>query len=669
MLTPDFPENEAERLTALESYEILDSASEASFDALTHLAAYILQVPITLVSLLDKDRQWFKSRQGLDVTETHRDLSFCGHVVASAEFMVVPNASEDLLFHDNPLVTGEPRVRFYVGMPLKTSEGHILGTLCAIDNVPRQITDEQVELLGMLAAQVMALLELRRAEGAITSLSNEVHQRAAELQVANGELLVARLAADAANRAKSAFLANMSHEIRTPMNAVLGFTHLLQREGSLTEPQQQYADTIMRAGKHLLTLITDILEYSKIEAGRVSVEEVTFDLHAMLDDLDATFRLPAEQKGVRLLIERVSMSHRPVITDETRLRQILQNLLSNAVKFTEHGGVALRAIVRSESDEATTARLVVEVEDTGLGIAPEEMGKLFQVFEQTESGRRTKSGTGLGLSISRKFAELLGGSLSATSELGQGSTFRLELPIREGSATPPGPATKLQRVLGLEPGPPVLVLVVDDREDNRAFLATLLGTVGFLVRQVEDGEKAVREFETWKPDLILMDLRMPTLSGANAIGRIRGLAGGSAVKIIAVTASAFQKDRLLAIEAGADDYLSKPFREESLFDKIQALLGVSYVLAETPHTGPLAASRPSVEREVLLTREDVAVLPADLRGQLRQAILIADLDAFLVLLQEVEAYDANVARSLRGLAVKFSYPQLLDVLRTEKGES
>jgi PAS domain S-box-containing protein len=182
MLTPDFPENEAERLTELESYEILDSASEASFDALTRLAAYILQVPITLVSLVDKDRQWFKSRQGLDVTETHRDISFCGHVVASAEFMVVPNASEDPRFHDNPLVTGEPRIRFYVGVPLKTSQGHILGTLCAIDNVPRQITDEQVELLGMLAAQVMALLELRRAAKRLAEKQHVIARGEAELR-------------------------------------------------------------------------------------------------------------------------------------------------------------------------------------------------------------------------------------------------------------------------------------------------------------------------------------------------------------------------------------------------------------------------------------------------------------------------------------------------------
>ena len=481
-------------------------------------------------------------------------------------------------------------------------------------------------------------------------LNMELEARVAER---TAELATARDEAERANRAKSAFLANMSHEIRTPMNAILGFAQLLGRAGSLAPRQREHVDTILRSGEHLLALITDILEYSRIEAGRLTIETSTFDLHSLLHDLEAVFRLRAETKGLRLAVEIGQGTPQFIVSDETRLRQVLQNLMANAVRFTEQGGVALRAACTPETD--ADAHLEVEVEDTGPGIAPEEMPLLFQVFEQTESGRRSRSGTGLGLAISQRVVALLGGTLSAASEHGHGSVFRLVLPVRRGCGESVESARPTRRVESLEPGQGELrVLIADDREDNRAFLAALLAAVGFTVRAVPDGAAAVEAFAVWQPRLVLMDMRMPVLSGAEAIGRIRALPGGEEVKVMAVTASAFKEDQSRALAAGADDYLSKPFREDRLFAKIATLLGVRFrmggdPLRDVPDSNPTGLV-------------SVAALPPALVTALRTATLGADLDRILELAEEAAAHDPQAAAALRTLAQRFAYPQILAAL-------
>jgi len=261
------------------------------------------------------------------------------------------------------------------------------------------------------------------------------------------ELLRAKEAAEAASRAKTAFLASMTHEIRTPMNVILGFAQLLLRDRTCTAEQKQQVEAIMGNGERLLELLTDVLDYAKLEAERALIHESTFDLPRMLADIEAMFRPRAEGKGLRLVVEHAAGTRRFVVGDETRLRRILQLLLSNAVKFTQHGGVALRAAVASGPGEAAALRLVVEVEDTGPGIAPEEIGSLFQIFEQTERGRRAGSGTGLGLALSRRFAELLGGKLDVISQEGKGGVFRLEIPVREGTADSLPPRSRPGEVL------------------------------------------------------------------------------------------------------------------------------------------------------------------------------------------------------------------------------
>lgn len=310
---------------------------------------------------------------------------------------------------------------------------------------------------------------------------------------------------------------------------------------------------------------------------------------------------------------------------------------------------------------ATTHNLVVEVEDTGLGIAAEEISYLFQKFEQTESGRRGKQGTGLGLAISREFARLMEGDITVSSEVGKGSVFRLEIPLKKGAAADVKNKDARQ-IKKLAAGQPITrVLVADDREDNRTFLTSLLETIGFETRQAANGKEAIKVFEDWQPHLVLMDMRMPVVDGIEAIRRIRETAGGGAVKIIAVTASAFEEDLKKVRNAGADDCVSKPFRENTLLEKTKALLGIEYDYVEEPYT--VGTAEP--ESDADLSPQVVAMLPEALRQKLRQATLNGDLDTVLMLLGQTDVHEAAVASGLRAMAKRFAYQEMLDLLFPE----
>jgi two-component system sensor histidine kinase/response regulator len=487
-----------------------------------------------------------------------------------------------------------------------------------------------------------------RAEKALKKLEESIQQ-----------LEEAKRSAESANRAKSVFLANMSHEIRTPMNAILGFSQLMLRDPVLTTQQRQHLDTINRSGEHLLALINDILEVSRIEAGRTTLNSTTFDLHGLLHDVEMMFRLRTDDKQLHLNIERVGEVCRYIVTDESKLRQVLINLLGNAVKFTDKGGVTLRVETQPVDD---ALRLKIEVEDTGPGIAPEEMDRLFDPFEQTRAGRRAGSGTGLGLAISREFVRLMGGDIAVTSLIGQGSVFSFIVAVGRGESSAVARKTALRQVLRLESGQrPYRVLIADDVEDNRTLLRNLLETVGFETAQAADGEEAIHQYEQWRPDLILLDLRMPTVDGYEVIRRIRSQRDAPPVKLIVVTASAFQESRHAILAAGADDFIIKPYREAMLLETIREFLGVRYVYAGEPAapTLPAAGSATKIERASL------AALPADWLDAMRRAAVAADLDRLLELIARIESRDAVLARSLRQLMERFDYKRLLQLLQPE----
>ena len=440
-----------------------------------------------------------------------------------------------------------------------------------------------------------------------------------------------------ANRAKSVFLANMSHEIRTPMNAILGFSQLMLRDHDLTPRQCQYLETINRSGEHLLALINDILEMSKIEAGRTTLNPSTFDLPLLLKDLEMMFRVRTDEKRLSLAVEMVGDVPQYIVTDINKLRQVLINVIGNAVKFTEQGGIGIR--LRADRASSAGPSLRIEIEDTGPGISADEHDKLFRHFEQTKTGRQAGIGTGLGLAISREFLRLMGGSIAVNSQVGRGSTFAIHLPLKEGVAQAVPSKDPPRRVLRLQPGQEACrVLVADDIEDNRQLLAQLLASVGFEIRLAVNGAEAVRAFQEWHPHLILMDFRMPVMDGHEAIRRIRALADGAAPKIIAVTASAMEENRNELMEIGADDFISKPFREVELFQKIHAHLGVEYVYGDNPEADAAAdAAEP--------TRESLAAWPADLVLPMREAVITADLDQLLARIQDGAARDPLGARA------------------------
>ncbi len=467
---------------------------------------------------------------------------------------------------------------------------------------------------------------------------------------------IARQAAEEASRAKSAFVANMSHEIRTPLNAILGFAQVLERDPSLTPRQAEHVRTISRSGAHLLKLINDILDMSKIEAGGATLNEASFCLHNFLDGLEMTFRPRADAKKLQLLMERDESLPHYVTADEGKLRQVLLNLMGNAVNFTETGGVAVR--VRTEVVEGKTVggkealRLQAEVEDTGPGISDEDMGRLFGAFQQAEAGLKV-GGTGLGLAISRSVVEMMGGKLTVASQVGKGSCFRFEVLIASADGVADQEKPALRCVVGIEPGAgPFRILVVDDMPENRSLVCELLRPVGFEVAEASNGVEAIDVFERWVPHAVIMDMRMPVMDGYEATRRIKATEAGRATPVIAVTASAFKDQEAHVLVTGVSAYLSKPFRPEELFEVLGKSLGLPYVFADEVDKIQ-GHSEPSP-----LKPESLAALPNELIQAMRQDVAEGDIAHLTELIAQVEKIDSNVARVLQDLANRYEYEKL-----------
>jgi signal transduction histidine kinase/DNA-binding response OmpR family regulator len=503
------------------------------------------------------------------------------------------------------------------------------------------------------------------------------------------ELQEARREAEAANQAKSTFLANMSHELRTPLNAILGFAQLMDGDPNLTAEQQENLAIINDSGEHLLALINEVLEMSKIEAGQLTLEEKGFDLYAVLDSLEEMFRLRAEGKGLTLTFWQAENVPRHVVTDEGKLRQVLSNLLGNAVKFTQEGGVALRVTalpgeVPLQGEERQV--LHFEVEDTGPGIAAEELEAVFDPFVQAIGrgglvSRQPQEGTGLGLAISRQFVRLMGGELTASSEVGQGSLFRFEVQVGLADAAEVEVTRPRRRVLKLAPdqraadGRPFRLLVVEDRETNRRLLVKLLESLGFEVNEAANGQEAIEGWERWQPHLIWMDMRMPVMDGHEATQRIKATPEGRTTVIVALTATVFEEDRERVILEGCDDFVRKPFRKDEIYDTLARHLGVSFLYEEEP-AAPAEAAGP---RRYVLSAEALAALPSAWLADLRGATIKADLNLILALVERMReravadplAPGAEsavaLADTLADLAQNYEYKQILTLIEQAGG--
>ncbi|MEL6493611.1 MAG: ATP-binding protein [Cyanobacteria bacterium J06623_7] len=508
-------------------------------------------------------------------------------------------------------------------------------------------------------------------EGFTKELETKVEERTIQLETSIAKTEAALTQAQNANQAKSRFLANMSHELRTPLNAILGFTQLMTRDATIGDEQQENLKIINRSGEHLLKLINDILEMSKIEVGQITLNEAQFNLHKMLKSIEEMLYLKAAAKNINLSFNISSNVPKIISTDEGKLRQIIINLLGNALKFTEVGSIVLN--VRRESKQPSTNEeidflftdtyeLYFSVEDTGPGIEPEEIQQLFTPFEQTKVGRISNEGTGLGLSICHKFVELMGGELKVESKINQGSVFYFQLALREQEKYELDLKSEPGKIIALvNPESTRRILAVDDVAASRLLLYKLLTTIGFEVREAADGQEAISQWQEWQPDLILMDMRMPIVDGYEATRRIKAQIAeeqGAETIVIALTASAFEEERVKILSAGCDDFMRKPFQETELLTKIGQYLNVEYVHEQTME---LDVESATLEE---LTQAHLAVMPDSWRARLYDAAAQVDNQEIFQLLHEIPEDYKDLAQGLADLAEQFRCDKIIDLAKS-----
>lgn len=535
------PPDESERLAALRRYDILDTPAEADFDDFTRLASQICGVPFATITLVETARQWFKSKVGLETSETPRDISFCGHAIAGSEILEVPNALEDERFLDNPLVVGEPKVRFYAGAPLVTPDGRSIGALCVLDRTPRHLTPEQREMLGVLSRQVVHLLELRLAGRKITWLNQNLERLYAEAQQA-------RAAAEAANAAKDRFLAMLSHELRTPLSPVLHAAALLENL-PCPQPIRGALEVIRRNVQLEARLIDDLLDLARIRSGKLQLQVEPVDAHDLLRCALEICESDLHTRGLRLTLDL--RAKQPWLdADPARIQQIFWNLIRNAVKFTPPGGtITLRTV-----DDLREGSFRFEIIDSGIGLDPDRLERIFDAFEQGHN--RPSGGLGLGLAICRALVALHGGRIEARSGgSGQGSSFAVTLPMgREPEATPVNaPAAPLEPAAG-----GLRVLLVEDHGDTAATLGRLLAHSGYAVQTAESFTAALRRLEEAEFDLLISDIGLPDGSGLNLMPIFAEGAAGRPIAGIALSGFGMPEDVARSYAVGFHEHLTKP---------------------------------------------------------------------------------------------------------------
>ncbi len=479
--------------------------------------------------------------------------------------------------------------------------------------------------------------------------NKQLSQQNLVLEETTKQLIEANKAAEQANLSKTVFLTTMSHELRTPLNAILGFSQLMQRDTSLNDSNKEKLGIINSSGEHLLELINDVLELSKIEAGRIVLNTSTFDLHRMLNELENIFRGRLEQSEVVLTFVRDDQVPQYIKADQGRLRQILINLLGNAIKFTKRGEILLKVTLGNSGDCDQSVRLYFDVADTGIGIYEQDFGKIFTPFEQAADGAQQEGSTGLGLSISQRFAQLMGGDITFSSQRGVGSTFSVVIKVRVGQQSDVEASQLLPTVESLAPGQEdIRVLVVDDYFTNRLMLNKMLANVGFKVREAADGKQAIQVFKEWHPQLILLDVKMPVMDGTKVTEIIKSMPEGKDVVIIVVSASVFEEQKKHILELGASAYINKPVREDVLFTEIQQHLGVTYLYQQ----------QTEAHCTHKLTKHDIAQLPIGFRQKFYQAIQVGDVAQLAKLATEASHYEPDIGSALQAMVDNFDLNSL-----------
>ncbi|MBW4671511.1 MAG: PAS domain S-box protein [Cyanomargarita calcarea GSE-NOS-MK-12-04C] len=610
------------------------------------------------------------------VLDTYLQQTQGGVYNRGASFLCVPDIYKAGFENCYVNLLEQFQAKAYITVPIFCGD-KLWGLLASYQNTsPRQWKTGEINIVVQISNQLGVALQ-----------QAELY---AETQRQSQELQQAVIAADAANRAKSEFLANMSHELRTPLNAILGFTQVMNRDSTLSVEHQDNLAIINRAGEHLLILINDILEMSKIEAGRTTLNVSSFDLIRLLGSLEEMLRLRAKSKNLQLRFNIDPDIPQYIQTDSSKLRQVLLNLLGNAIKFTNTGSVTLRVEMGKGGQGGNVAssppfpHLFFQVIDTGQGISPEEINLLFQAFGQTETGRKSLQGTGLGLAISRKYIHLMGGDISVASTVDVGSTFAFNLKINIANQSDIQISHNQHKIIGLAANEPQYrILVVDDRVESRLLLTKLLTSIGFFVQEAANGSEAVDMWSNWQPHLIFMDMRMPVMDGYQATQEIKRKERGDggmgregvgerenlffssptpSTIIIALTANAFEEQKQAMMQAGCDDFINKPFREELLLEKLALYLGVKYLYQED-NNGIEQQTRNTTE-QILTTTDVLALLSqmsAEWRSQLHYAAAQCSDDLILQLIEQIPSENAILASFFRDLAENFQFEQIMDL--------
>ncbi|MEM9121334.1 MAG: PAS domain S-box protein [Cyanobacteria bacterium P01_F01_bin.56] len=624
----------------------------------------------------------------------------CGAAAYHKLPVIVRDTQTDPLWADARDLAQAHNIRSCWSTPILASQGKVLGTFAMAFDQPKTPSTEDWRIIGTAAHLAGIAIERQRTAA---------------------ELYQAKEAAETANRAKSQFLANMSHELRTPMNAILGFAQLMERGGELSPQQQQALQVINTSGKHLLDLINDVLEMSKIEAGTLTLSPKPFDLSSLLSTVQSMFQMQAREKGLELQFTADDTVPRYIVGDEGKLRQVLINLLGNALKFTPTGGVSLTVehAAASLADRPAGATLTFTIADTGPGIADTMLPHLFQPFVQASHHVPGEGGSGLGLAITQQFVHLMNGTIQLETTVGQGTTFIVQVPVEVANNEAIAHLATHSTVTGLAPHQPhYRILVVDDRPENRDPLVQLLQSVGFETRIANNGQAAIAQWRAWQPHLIWMDMRMPVMDGYAATRRIRELertvAGERqkvqgrrqnirghlpptdltmdqpretaqsgrpnpdtqtprhpatpspthATTIIALTASAFEDQREEIIAAGCDDFVRKPFYAAEIFRKMTDYLGVQFEL-QTSDTGDRDFPP---EETASIVLETLQQLPLDWRQTFHQAAIQADSDWLRSLLTTLSADHEPLKQQLDRLITRLDFETLITLTETASGD-
>ena len=575
---------DAERISKLKKYQVLNNNEEPAFARLTELAKLFFNMPVVAITFMDEETQYLKSLHGLDgICTTSRKVAICNYTVLSDEVLVLPDLTEDSRFSQNPLVTEAPYLRFYAGAPIIMQEDgktYRLGSLCLMDmQAHHDFTEKDADILAQFAAMAADALKLQD------------QQRHAKH----------------ANEMKSEFLANMSHEIRTPMNGIIGMVEMLA-ETKLSAEQQEYVDNIKVSNEHLLAIINGILDLSKVESGKMTIDSIPMNISSLCNEVVSLFAVKARQRGLTLDYHYTEALSPYIKGDPVRIKQIMANLVNNAIKFTREGGRVSIDVKHMENnpcedkygnhksicshelqveqashyntDDSGSVNhqdmtLCIEVTDTGVGIKPESLEAIFDAYDQAnKSTHRLYGGTGLGLSVCKSLVELMGGYIEVDSAVGIGTTFTVLLPL------PPIDEAHYEswqdsNDFGMtEPSHELIghILLVEDDSVNAMIAKKALNNSGHTVTHVTDGQQAIEVFalNPEQYDVILMDHHMPIMDGVQATIKLHELYDPQALPpIIALTANAMDGERKKYLDVGMQDYCTKPFKQEQLNALVQ----------------------------------------------------------------------------------------------------